>query len=239
MMSKKPLPIVSSPTLVTTLPLSKLKVSYRPFVVKEQKALLLAQESKDSEAVVETMKSVIESCTNGTLDFTKAPTADIAYFFLQLRIASVGPQVKFNIPCTSCGEPNTINMSLEDVKVSDWDPKSANVKLTDQIGIVFKLPTIADALATGPKLGSIQILYNLIDYIYDQDQMWNREDYTEEEFGEWLEGLNEKQVESIKQFTMGIPELAHTLDYNCTHCGEKQSRRLEGLQSFFRLGISS
>jgi hypothetical protein len=235
-MSKKALPVVSTPTLTVVLPVSKLKVKYRPFVIKEQKALLLAQESKDIEAILETIKSVIESCSHGTLDFTKVPTADLAYFFLQLRIASVGPDVRFGVPCVKCGESNTVNMSLEDVKI-ETGKIVTDVKITNDIGIKFRLPTIEDLIDDNiSSVESMSILYKMIDCIYDADSVYQKSDYSEEEFQEWIEGLNDKQIERIKEYTDSIPELKHELKFSCSECGHEQSRLLEGLHNFFRFG---
>lgn len=225
--------------MVLTLPVSGEKIKYRPFVIKEQKALLLAQESKDADTVLETIKAVISACTDGTLEFTKVPTADLAYFFLQLRIASVGPEVKFSIPCTACGEDNIINMSLNDVSVDASNVKT-EIKITDAVGIKFRLPTVDDALVTDDSDSkSIKLLYTLIDYIYDDDSVYQKSDYTEEEFRDWIENLNDSQVAKIQEFVSSIPTLKHELKFNCSSCNVEQSRLLEGLHNFFRLDLDS
>lgn len=235
-MSKKSLPIVSAPTMMVELPVSKRKVKYRPFVIKEQKALLLAQESNDADTVMETIKSVIHSCTNGTMEFDKVPTADLSYFFLQLRIASVGPDVRFSIKCESCGHPNTIGMSLQDVKVDDQNIIT-DIKITPDVGVKFRLPTVEDAFnAEKSEDRSIKMLYELIEYIYDEDQVYQKSDYTEEEFKDWIESLSEQQIQKFSDFSGSIPELRHTLTFNCTECNHTQSRLLEGLHNFFRFG---
>lgn len=233
---KKPLPVVASPSLVVELPVSKKKVKYRPFVIKEQKALLLAQESKDPETIVETIKSVILSCSDNTLDFAKIPTADLAYFFVQLRIASVGPEVKFHVECQSCNTNNTIGMSLGDIKV-DTSKTVNNVKITDTVGIVFRFPTIDDVFDSSNYMDrSLGMLYNLIDSVYDEDTVYRKEDYTEQEFMDWIESMNDKQLSAIDAFVKSIPTLRHELKFNCVHCGTEQRRTLEGLHNFFRFG---
>jgi hypothetical protein len=236
---KKKLPMVSAPTMVANLPVSKLKIKYRPFVIKEQKALLLAQESKDPEVVFETIKSVILSCTDGTLDFAKVPMADLAYFFLQLRIASVGPQVRFGIKCSACQADNIINMSLEDVKV-DTSKIITEVKITENVGIKFRIPTVADSVDTdGDDFRSIRLLYTLIDCIYDEETVYQKEDYTEEEFTDWIESLNDTQALEIAKFVESIPDLSHTFEFDCSECNHHQSRTVEGLHNFFRFGSDS
>lgn len=239
MTTKKKLPSVSAPVMVLTLPVSGQKIKYRPFVIKEQKALLLAQESKDADTVLETIKEVISSCTNDTLEFTKVPTADLAYFFLQLRIASVGPEVRFSIPCVECGADNVINMSLNDITIDASNVKT-DIKITDTVGIKFKLPTVDDALdVDGTDSKSIKLLYSLIEYIYDEDSVYQKTDYTEEEFRDWIENLNDSQVAKIQEFVESIPTLKHELKFSCSSCNTEQSRLLEGLHNFFRLDLDS
>lgn len=236
---KKPLPTVSAPTLVCTLPVSGIKIKYRPFVVREQKALLLAQESKDPDTIIETIKSVLLSCTNNTLEFAKIPTADIGYFFLQLRIASAGPEVKFGIACENCETEIIAAMSLSDVTV-DASKVIKDVKITDTVGITFRLPTIEDVFETElSDAKSTKMLYSLIECIYDEDSVYQKSDYTEDEFRDWIEGLNDAQLSEIKRFVDSIPELSHTLTFACSSCGHTQSRTLEGLHNFFRFGPDS
>ena len=233
---KKPLPTVSAPTLVCTLPVSGVKLKYRPFVIREQKAMLLAQESKDADAIIETIKSVLSSCTHGELQFDKIPTADLGYFFLQLRIASAGPEVKFGIECEKCSTEIVASMSLSDVTV-DKSKMITDVKITDTVGIRFRLPTIEDALENDvADAKSTKMLYSLIDIVYDEDSVYQKSDYTEEEFNDWIEGLNDQQLVEIKKFVDGIPELTHTLTFTCSSCSHTQSRTLEGLHNFFRFG---
>lgn len=231
---KKPLPKVSLPTMVTTLPISKIKVNYRPFVIKEQKALLLAQDSKDKDTILSTIVDVLKSCSNGTVDPDKIPTADLAYFFIQLRIASVGPDVKFTVGCSSCGTPNTINMKLTDIKL-DTPTIVTDIKLTDTVGVTFRLPTMTDAmLSDDTRDKTTSMLYRLIETMYDEDSVYEKSDYTFEEFEEWLGMLNEQQLLQIEKYVDSIPELTHTLEFDCYQCKTKNRRLLEGLHSFFR-----
>ena len=231
---KKPLPSIANPSLIAELPVSKQKVKYRPFVIKEQKALLLAQESKDVDSIVETIKSVISTCTENTLDFSNTPTVDLIYFFLQLRIASVGPNVSFITNCNSCNTPINLNMSLSDIKVNT-DNAITNVKITDTVGIIFRFPTIEDSIQTGlQKDRSLKMLYNLIVSIYDEDSVYDKSDYTEQEFIDWIETFSDKQLKEIEVFAKNMPTIKHELDFSCPKCNTKQSRTLEGLHSFFR-----
>lgn len=235
---KKSLPIVNAPTLNCTLPVSGLKVKYRPFIIKEQKALLLAKESDNRDSILDTIKDVMNSCTSGTLDFSKATIDDIAYFFLQLRIASVGADVRFSLPCMNCQEPVVMNLDLSTIEIDTKNSSNA-VMITDTVGIKFRYPTFDDTLIIDnleSNLKGIQMVKLLIEFIYDEDQVFSKDDYTDEELTDWINGLNQIQVEKIDQFFTNIPHLKHKLDFTCPHCKTEQSRLLEGLHNFFRLG---
>jgi hypothetical protein len=234
----KKLPIVNSPTLSCVLPVSRLKVKYRPFVVKEQKALLLAKESDNTESILETLKAVMLSCTDGTLDFEKATVDDIAYFFLQLRIASVGEEVRFSLPCVSCGDSVIINMDLSKVTV-DAENRNTIVMITDTIGIKFRFPTFNDTITIDEmdtKLKGIGATTLLIESIFDGDEVYNKSEYSDSDLEKWIENLNEDQLGKIEEFFSNIPRLKHELNFTCPHCKTEQSRLLEGLHNFFRLG---
>lgn len=238
-MSKPPLPNVTGPTLSCTLPVSGTKIKYRPFVVKEQKALLLAQQSDDLDIVYDTIKSVINTCSNGSVEFDKLSTADVSYFFLQLRIASVGPEVDFALKCDNCDEVINSRLMLDDITI-DTSAIVKDVKITDTVGIRFRLPTFDDSFKTvDDDDTSINMIYGLIDCLYDAKQVYLKSDYTGEELKEWLLNLNDSQVAGIDKFISGIPELVHNLEFECTKCGTKHSRRLVGLQSFFRFSSAS
>ena len=239
-MSKRPLPSVSTPTLIITLPLSKKTIKYRPFTIKEQKSLLLAQESSDKSTISETIYSVINSCTDGTLDIKTIPVPDIGFFFLQLRIASVGSDVRFSLKCKNCDTKLLIGLNLSDVKIKtdDYNPV---VRLTNDVGITFRLPTLEDAVDENDNTvnKTVQMLYAVMENIFDEEQVYTKADYSLQEFSDWLDSLNDHQLKKIQKFVESIPELSHTLHITCHSCGEKQSRTLEGLHNFFRLSSST
>jgi T4 bacteriophage base plate protein len=232
---KKPLPIISTPTLTCILPLSKEKVTYRPFVVKEQKALLLAQESRDNETIVNTVRDVLYSCSSGTLNYSKIPAGDLAYFFVQLRIASVGSDALINLACTSCEKQVPINLDLSSVKFDTVDINS-KIMLTDTVGIIMRMPSVDDAAAfeAAPKeTRHVVILNRLFEQIFDNETVYVKDDYTEEEFSSWIDDFNEDMLLKIQAFVDSIPTLKLHLDFDCPHCKEKNSRVLEDLQNFF------
>lgn len=236
---KKQLPVVNSPTLVCTLPVSKQKIKYRPFIVKEQKAMLLAQQSEDEQSIAQTVRDVVISCTNGTMDYDNTPTADVAYFFLQMQISSVGTERKVSIPCVKCEEPILMNIDLSSITV-DTSNVVTQVMITESIGVTFRLPSMTDTSESMKNVDGVSrnesLITRLIVSIFDEDSVYPFDEYTAQEKSDWLSSLNDVQLMEIQKFVDGIPELRHELKYSCPHCQTKQRKLLEGLHGFFRLG---
>ncbi len=231
---KKKLPVLNSPSIVLELPVSKTKVVYRPFVISEEKALLLAQESNDKDTILQTMKDVIQSCSKEDIDFDVMPVADFIYLFLQFRISSVGNDIRFRIKCQSCDHENIIAMNLSDVKVKNVD-YDGYIKITDSIGIKVKVPSINYSTEN---ISDDSKFYELLEYVYDEDTVYTKEEYTKDDFYAWLDTMNKEQLDKLRNSLSMMPKVSHSLDFNCTGCGEKNSRLLEGLHSFFRFGPS-
>lgn len=231
---KKPLPILNQPSIVATLPICKKDITFRPFVVREQQSLLLAQESGDPKTIYETIKSAISTCTNGTLDVSKLALADLAYFFLQMHISSVGNTIDLTLKCDDCETKVEYPLDLNDVKVSEV--KSNKIMLTPTVGIVFRYPTYEDTVvfaefASEPVKG----VYHIVESIFDEDMVYTKSDYSSDEFAEWLSGMSDKQLEKLFEFVDSVPDLFYMMDWTCPKCKKKHSKRLEGLQTFFRL----
>jgi T4 bacteriophage base plate protein len=233
--TKKTLPVVSSPTINITLPVSQTKVKYRPFIVKEQKAMLLAQQTNDLETISTTIKDVVSACTFGTIDYSKIPVADLAYFFLQLRISSVGPEVRFGLRCEHCSEENIVNMSLDAVTVDTSQTKDT-VMISDTVGIKFRYPSVEDTFQKGGKDKTIEMIYSLLIQVFDEEQVYEKQDFTLEEFSDWVDGLTDSSLVKIKEWIDNLPELTHRIDFTCVHCRKENSKLLGGLHNFFRLG---
>lgn len=235
-MSKKPLPIINYPKLVLELPVSKQKIKYRPFVLREQQVLLLAKESGDKESIYECIVEVLTSCTDGSLDVRKTPLCDLSFLFLQMRIASIGPEMVVKTTCSKedCGNEILMNLSLEDVKVSEV--RNNKIMVTDDVGIIFRFPTYEDTLTLADyKNKPYHVIYHLVDSIFDAESVYAKADYTPEEFEDWVKGFDDKQVAALWEFSENIPDVYLDVNYHCPKCKEKYSKRLEGLHTFFRL----
>lgn len=235
MTNKKPLPTLNAPTMVATLPVAGTKIKYRPFVVGEQQALALASQSEDEDTIFETIADVLTECTSG-LDIKSLSLADLSYLFLQLHIASVGQEVQVKTECenTECKYEMLLNLNLGEVTVSE--KKDNKVFLTQDVGIIFKFPTYEDTLQLS-KLSSDPIagIYYMIESIFDSEMVYDKSDYSLEEFKKWFLSMNDNQLERIYEFVDTLPDLVYDLKYSCPMCKKEHSKRLEGLHTFFRL----
>jgi len=235
-MQKNPLPTLNSPSLVATLPISKQKVKYRPFVVGEQQALVLAQESEDEDAIFETISDVLTQCTGNTINIKSLSLADLSYLFLQLHIASVGQEIQVTTECenSDCKHEILINLNLNQVYTTEVNDNK--VFLTQDVGIIFNYPTYEDTFALAKYHNDpIAGIYHLIVSIFDSDMVYDKSDYSLEEFKKWFLQMNDDQLGKIYKFVDDLPELVYDLKYTCPKCRHEHSKRLEGLHTFFRI----
>ena len=240
------LPTLNAPEHTLELPSTGDKVKYRPFLVKEQKILMLAQEGDSEEESVEAIKQIINNCCS--LDekaIENLPLFDIEYIFLQLRSKSVGESVTLYFRHQECenndNQPSTkqteINVDLSKVKVTK-DPKhTTKIQLTKDVGVIMKYPKI-DLInkyqETGLNADTIfELIGNCIDKVYDSENSYNNSDYTPEEMENFISSMTETQFQDIRNFFDTMPVLKHTVKFTCVDCGFKDNIELEGIQSFF------
>ena len=235
--NKKPLPKVELPSLSGILPISKKKIKYRPFIVKEQKSLLLAQASEDQDSVFETICDIIHSCTSGTVDVKETPFGDISWLFLKIANASVGPEHAINFTCenSECGREFVLNLNLDDVQMKnpEYDPK---ILISDDVGVKLKNPTFIDLIEIEKMVDdTVQVIYYLIDYVFDSEQVYSKDEYTIEEFRDWMESFSDEQLLKFDQLINNMPDISHTYEFDCPSCGKKHRKLVEGLLAFFRI----
>jgi hypothetical protein len=204
-------------------------------VVREQKALMLAQQSEDEDTIYATIREVIRGCTDGQVDLETMPIPDLSWLFLQMKISSAGAEQKISVKCDNCREQILMTHDLNGAKV---DTTGANLKieLTPEVGIIFRWPTINDYIqAFKSKDSTLKYIFQIVDQVYDSEQVYTKDSFTEDEFSVWLEELNDEQIKKIRDFMVAIPELRQELNYTCPHCKHEHRKLLEGLQDFFRL----
>jgi len=234
------LPKLNTPTYELNIPSTGKTVSYRPYLVKEEKILLLALESQDERQMIRSIKEVIEACTNGEVDTNRMTMFDLEYIFTQLRSKSVGESVQLMMKCASCdNEKNQVTLNLENVKISNSDKINQTIALTDTIGVTMRYPSVDTILNTkiddeSPVVERIfSVLLECIDSIYSGDEVFDAASQSKQELTEFVESLNAEQFTKIREFVENIPTAEIDVDYKCTQCGHHNETTLRGLANFF------
>lgn len=238
------LPKIDTPIYELELPLSKKKIKFRPFLVKEQKNLLMSLESNDSESIENNIKHVLQNCTlTEKIDIEKLPVVDVEYYFLQLRARSVGEIVENKYRCENVVEEKKCNnimettLNLLDIKVANIKENTDVIKLTDSISIKLKYPEFS-VLKKLSKLTDVaditfEMIVDSIEYIYDGEQFYYAHETSHEELLEFVESLNQKQFMKIEEFFSDFPKIEKKIDIKCSRCGFEHNLNVEGLESFF------
>ena len=228
------LPSIATPQFSTTIPSTGQEVEYRPFLVKEEKILLMALEGGDQKEIARATQNIIESCVITDIDVNKLATFDVEHLFLKLRGKSVGELVELKIGHSDgeCEHKTEVQINLDDIEVTG-DISDGKIMLDDDIGVKMRYPGIADVSQLDEQNieAMFDVINNCIEYVYDKDNVYN--DFSKKEIKDWTETLSQKQFEKLTEFFQNIPKLSYKVEWTCSKCGEKDSITLEGLQSFF------
>ena len=233
------LPVLNEvPKYELTIPSTQEKVLFRPFLVKEQKILLLAYESKNRKQIVQAMLDTIGACAQ-TVDVMKLSTFDVDYIFTQIRAKSVGEKVELNVSCTECNTPNQTTVNLEEIVVDITD-KNMIVPITNEISIKLKYPNYGYYMASSTFFEietqsemMTEIVISCLDSVMTEEENISIKDESKEEITKFIESLTSSQFEKISNFVENLPTLKHTIHYNCINCGVENNKELEGLDDFF------
>ena len=241
------LPKIDVPVYTIKLISTGKEIKYRPFTVKEEKLFLMASESKEIETIVDTTKQVLNNCILTEIDIDSLPVFDIEYLFLNIRARSVSEIISVNYNCNNeikdelgekthkCGNVVKLDINLLEIKPSETKKLEKKIQLTNKIGIVMKYPNFNTVTKYDDNNTEniLKLTVSCIDYIYDDDQIYYAKDSTEKELIEFIENMQTKDLEKIKEFFDNMPKLSKNLDFKCGKCGYEETITLEGLQSFF------
>ena len=239
-----PLPTVATPTYELKLPSSNKKIKYRPFLVKEEKVLIIALESKSQFEITNAVKDVLKQCilTKG-IDVDELPTFDIEYIFLNIRAKSIGEAIKVRVTCPDDGETEIpVTVYVDEIKVVKSKDHKTDIVLDDKMTLRMKYPSINQFIETNfdvnedPKENvnkTFKIISECIDTIYTQEDAWDAKDYTSKERVEFIEQLNSKQYKEVEKFFATMPKLSHKIEITNPNTKKKSSIVLEGLADFF------
>lgn len=234
----------ATPVYTLQIPSTKKDFKFRPFLVKDEKALLIAQQSEDPTVMLDTVKEVIQACAKSKVDVATLAAFDVEYMFMQIRARSVGEIAQLVFACdVDHGEDNekarsTVSINLLDIKVEFQDDHAAKIPLFGECGIVMKYPTIGTIrrLETSDENDLDQvfdIIVDCIDYIYDAEEVFQSKEQSKQELMEFLNNLTSDQFDKIQKFFYTMPSLKAYVKYTCPVCGKDHNKYLEGLQSFF------
>ena len=237
-----PLPTIATPTYELELPSTGKKIKYRPFLVKEEKLLVLALETESTKDISNAIKTVLKNCilTRG-VKVENLPTFDIEYLFLNIRGKSVGEELEVNIICPDDGEtevPVTIN--LDDIEIKKDEKHTNKIKLDNTIMMEMKYPSLDQFIKNNFDFNdknamdqSFDLIATSIDKIYTEDEVWATADCTKKEVKEFLESMNSSQFKEIESFFETMPKLSHTIKVTNPKTKVEGEVELEGLASFF------
>jgi len=236
-----PLPKISTPTYELVLPSSGRKIKYRPFLVKEEKILIIALESQDQKQIADAIKSILKNCilTRGT-KVEKLSTFDIEYLFLNVRGKSVGEQIEVMVTCPD-DEKTQVPMSIniDSIKVIKSENHTTDIKLDEQFTMKMRYPSLNEFISTNFNVEEMKVddtfdlIASCVDQIYSEEESWTQEDCTKKELVEFLEGLNSSQFKQIEVFFETMPKLSHKVKVKNPNTGVESDIVLEGLQNFF------
>jgi hypothetical protein len=243
------LPKIDVPIYETKLISTGKTVEFRPFLVKEQKLFLMAAESNDVKEIAKTVKQILNNCLISKLDVDSLPSFELEHLFMQLRARSVGEVVNLKYTCNNvvkdehgtekpCGGLVKFDINLLDIKPQVDSKHSNKIELTNNLGIVMKYPSFSaisvDEITEENQLDKIiEMIVNCVDYIYDKDSIYYAKDTSKEELVEFVENLQQDDIQKIQTFFTTMPKNKKNLDFKCKKCGYEESIEVEGIQNFF------
>ena len=234
------LPQVALPTYELEIPSNGKKIKYRPFVVKEEKLLLLAMESQDEKQIEDAVRTLLKGCVQSRVKIDDLAIFDLEYIFLQIRAVSVGEIIELTITCEDDGKTQVrYNLNLTEVQVEKPEGHTNKIMLSDNMGIIMKYPSFNDfvkssIIGSAPTAeGIIEIVASCIDQIFDGDEVYDSSTTSNKEFVEFLENLTNNQFEKIQEFFATAPKLEHTLKIENPNTGVENTVVISGHANFF------
>ena len=230
------LPKLNAPSYEMKVPSTGETVKFRPFLVKEQKILMIAQESKDPNMMANAMCDLIESCCENIKEVEKMPTFDIEYMFLQLRAVSVGSEIELEMLCQDDNVTRVpVTIDLGEIKVSELPNHKKEIMITDKIGMTFKYPSLKDIAKYGQDgMSAVDTTFGVIQdclvNVFDENQVYD--EMNQQELQEFVEQMTTEQFEEVQGFFDTMPKLRHTVEVKNPNTGHVNKVHLEGMQSF-------
>ena len=238
------LPKLDVPTYEIELPISKKKIRFRPFLVKEQRNLMMAMEADDAKTIQQSIRDILNNCTvTEDIDIEELPIVDIEYYFVQLRAKSVGEVIETRYRCNNVVEGTVCNnimekdVDLSKITVEGGEDNNPEIQLTDKIIVKLKYPQFKSVEKNyeleNPTDMAFNLVANSIEYIYDGEQFYYDRDAQPGEMLSFIESMNQEQFNKLEKFFDNLPKLKETINIKCSKCGFDHTIEVEGLESFF------
>ena len=233
------LPIQSAPTYTCVLPSNGDEVKFRPFLVKEQKVLILARESEDTKQSLNAVKDLISAVTFNKVDADELAMIDLEYLFLKVRAVSVGETIELTLSCKAndCMATEKVQINLDEINAKGEMPSTNTVMISETVGIEVRTPKVKDIKSTNQNQDDVDVgldvVKNSIVAIFDEEQVYDKSDMGKSDLDEFIDSLTYKQLELLGDWFDDLPKLSHTVEWKCKTCDVENLRELEGINSFF------
>ena len=236
-----PLPRIATPTYELVLPSSNKKIKYRPFLVKEEKVLIIALESQDQKQIANAVKSIISSCIlSRGIKVEKLSTFDIEYLFLNIRGKSVGEDIEVMVTCPDDGKTQVpMSINIDSIQIKKSDEHNPDIKLDDQFTLRMRYPSLSEFIKSNFTMedmkvdDTFELIASCVDQVYSEEESWTQEDCTKKELVDFIEQLNSSQFKEIEKFFDTMPKLSHKVKVINPNTKVESEIVLEGLQNFF------
>ena len=233
------LPKLDTPTYRLELPSTGEEIQYRPFLVKEQKLLMIAQESEDEKEILDSVSKVIRACTFDKIDVSTSPLFDVDYVFLKIRSRAVGENAELQVLCPDDEETRVpVNVNLKDIEVQMGNNHTNQIDITGDIKLMMKYPCMTDmkGMKLGDSLTTVDTVFNILKScileIHDGDTIYKRIDLQDKDLEEFIDSFSTQQLESVMEFFNTMPKLRHTVEVTNPKTDVKSQVMIEGLESF-------
>lgn len=234
-----PLPKIDQPLFDMIIPSTGKKIVFRPFLVKEEKILLIAQQSGNDNEIIRAIKQILNNCIQDDVDLDSFAIFDLEYAFLKLRARSVNNVVKLAYRDTEDDEVYNFDLDLDTIEIDMPERINSKIEITEEVGMTMKYPSasITDRMTNFDNEVDLMTFFivNCIDTIYDEDNVYVASEFSEKEISEFLDGLNVKSFEKIREFFESVPRLYHKIKYT-NSVGNERSIELTSLKDFFMWG---
>jgi len=224
------LPVMETPTFYVEMIGSKERVKFRPFLVREEKLLIMASESEDQSEMLNVMQEIVDVCSFGKLVGKDLPFFELQNIFIKLRSESIGQITEFNLVCGECGHKTAAELDLTTIKPTVTEGHTNKIDFGNGLGVIMRYPTSID-------MGGDSVTYDLvvscIDSVYTTDEVFTTKDIQRKDVEQFVDNLTSSQFKKITEFFLSMPRVEHKIEYDCSNCSTNNVIFLDGVESFF------